>query len=536
MAPSPIRVLHLDDSALDAELIRERIEFEDAGPWRFEHVTGREGFEAALAAGGFDLILTDYNIPGYDGMAAVREARARQPDAPIIVISGTLSEEDAVEVLRAGAVDYLIKQRLQRLSSAARRALEEASERRLRREVERRIAESEERFRAMFEQAAVGIAFFSPGGERLSFNQRYCEILGYAAGELGPGIQPTHPEDLEASLERRRQVASGEVAVSQGTKRYTRKDATVVWCDVTNSLVRDGHGRPMHILTVIQDATARMQAEAALRELNAELERRIEERTRELSEREARIMELNADLARRASQAEAANRELEAFSYSVSHDLRAPLHAVSGYASALAEEFAHRLDDEGRRYLERVRAGAARMDELIDDMLSLSRISRADLAARPLDVSALARVLLEELREREPARACRLDVQPGMQALADAALLRIALTNLLGNAWKFSSKRESTVIEVGRLPSEGLMAVFFVRDQGAGFDPAHADKLFGAFRRLHSEKEFPGTGIGLATVRRVIERHGGNVWAEGTPGAGATFFFSLPREGPASGG
>jgi len=914
-----VRVLHLDDSRLDAELVRERIVADDGGAWEFLHVLGREDFEEAVLAREFDLILTDYRIPGYDGHMAVEFAHRIQPETPIIVISGTVSEEDAVAALRAGATDYVFKQRLQRLAPAARRALAEAGERRRRREAEasvkllaqgftqlaaksadifwmnslrpervvfvspsvertwelkpevfhadprawvksihaeergrvesafeawlegraahfeeeyrvvrpdgsarwvhdsgtrltdssgavdyvsriarditdsreayRRIAESEQRFRATFEQAAVGIMFVDFGGHRERVNQRYCEIVGYSPEELLAGMTITHPDDLAETIARREEIVHGEVSTNRAVKRYIRKDGRIVWCDVTNSLVRDADDKPQYILTVIQDVTDRVafrqrlaeteellrltitsmaegvmvqdhelriltlnpsaeriigsssaqvagrlssdpvfdivhedgtpfpdgerpsaralatgqpqmdvpmgfrrpdgeliwicvnatplrllgenrlcgvvstfhditqskRAAEEIRELNASLEHKVEERTRalatetaklravldtaadaiisidergiilsanratetmlgyssdevvgrpvnrlmpefdaqmhdgylrryvqtgeahvvgtsgrevpvrrkdgsvfaarisisegrdggrrfftgilqditELKDRERQVLRLNTDLELRAAQAEAANRELEAFSYSVSHDLRAPLHAIGGFAEALSENCADRLDPRGLHFLQRIRAGAERMEALIDDLLSLARISRAQLRASDVDLAAIASEVMAEIAEREPGRKYRFHAEPGLRAYGDARLLRVALTNMLGNAWKFSRGREETLIEVGRLSPEVTAEVFYVRDNGAGFDPAHGSRLFAAFQRLHGQAEFPGTGIGLATVRRVIERHGGRVWAEGTVGEGATFYFSLPRD-PAS--
>ena len=215
----------------------------------------------------------------------------------------------------------------------------------------------------------------------------------------------------------------------------------------------------------------------------------------------------------------AANRELEAFSYSVAHDLRAPLRAIDGFSQALLDDYGGRIDGDGRRYLDRVRAAAQKMAELIDDLLQLSRITRAELAKRSVDVSQIARQIAAEL-ERESHR--EIAIADGLAAEADPKLLAIVLENLLSNAWKFTAKREGARIELGRDD-----AGFFVRDNGAGFDMTYRDKLFGVFQRLHAASDFAGTGIGLATVRRIIERHGGRVWADARVGEGATFWFTL---------
>ena len=228
-----------------------------------------------------------------------------------------------------------------------------------------------------------------------------------------------------------------------------------------------------------------------------------------------------------AAELERTNKELEAFSYSVSHDLRAPLRAIDGFSHALLEDYSGRLDDEGKDYLNRVRAGCQRMGRLIDDLLDLSRVIRHELRFEAVDLSAVARSVASQLTQAEPDRKVDLAVGDDLRAHGDPGLLRIALENLLGNAWKFTGKTASPRIEFGAAAKDGGR-VFFVRDNGAGFDMAYADKLFGAFQRLHDAGEFPGTGIGLATVHRIVHRHGGRIWAEAAVGRGATFYFTLP--------
>ncbi|HEX8112311.1 MAG TPA: ATP-binding protein, partial [Kofleriaceae bacterium] len=229
----------------------------------------------------------------------------------------------------------------------------------------------------------------------------------------------------------------------------------------------------------------------------------------------------NADLA-------LATRELEAFSYSVSHDLRAPLRTISAFTYALIEDFGDAIDDKARDHIRRVLAATARMSDLIDALLELSRISRAPIGRHRVDLSQLAAVVLDELARRDPARAVSLDIAPGLVIDADGRLMRILLDNLLGNAWKFTTRTDPARIAVGRETGAEGETVFFVRDNGAGFDPSQADRLFKPFQRLHHDGEFAGTGIGLATVRRIVERHGGKIWAEGSIGGGAKFSFTIP--------
>jgi signal transduction histidine kinase len=228
------------------------------------------------------------------------------------------------------------------------------------------------------------------------------------------------------------------------------------------------------------------------------------------------------ELQQAIDQTVAANRELESFSYSVAHDLRAPLRAIDGFSQALLEDYAAKLDEHGRDYLNRVRGAAQRMGALIDDLLALSRLSRSEMKLERINLSQLGREVAAELSKRDPERAVDFRIDEGLTARADARLVRVALENLLGNAWKFTSKKPAAHIELGARNGS-----FFVRDDGVGFDMAHAEKLFGAFQRLHAVRDFEGTGIGLATVARIVHRHGGRVWAEGAVGQGATFFFTL---------
>jgi PAS domain S-box-containing protein len=268
---------------------------------------------------------------------------------------------------------------------------------------------------------------------------------------------------------------------------------------------RDRRGNPLRVVGVNYDVTDRKRAEIEVRQLNQELERRVSERTAEL---------------------EATNRELEAFSYSVSHDLRAPLRAVDGFSLALGEDAGPALDETCRGHLQRIRAAARRMGQLIDDLLHLSRVTRASLKRGNVDLTALAGDVARALSSQVEDRQAELRIEPGMRASADEGLLRIVLENLVGNAFKFTVRRAAPVIEIGSRAGEGP-AVFYVRDNGAGFDMNYAGKLFGAFQRLHGRDEFPGTGIGLATCQRIIHRHGGRIWAEAAVDKGATFLFTL---------
>ncbi len=258
---------------------------------------------------------------------------------------------------------------------------------------------------------------------------------------------------------------------------------------------------------IAKDITERKRAELDLRRLNADLDRRVRQRTSEL---------------------EAANKELEAFAYSVSHDLRAPLRHIDGFSQILLDEYAGRFDEAGRDYLRRVRASTQHLATLIDALLKLSRLTRSEMHYSAVDLSATAAEIARELQQTDPGRRGTFTIAPGLSAEGDPDLLRTVLYNLLANAWKFTSTRPEPRIEFGAADEEGGRS-YFVRDNGVGFDMAYADKLFGAFQRLHAAAAFPGDGIGLVSVQRVIARHGGRVWAHGEPERGATFWFTLGR-------
>ncbi|OUL18791.1 histidine kinase [Nostoc sp. RF31YmG] len=263
-------------------------------------------------------------------------------------------------------------------------------------------------------------------------------------------------------------------------------------------------------------------------ELLADLQAEVIER----QQAEQALHSLNQGMQRAMIELQAVNKELEAFSYSVSHDLRAPLRSIDGFSQALLEDYQEQLDETGQNYLRRIRLATQRMGQLIDDLLNLSRLMRSEMQLEPVDLSLLAKVIYKELQESQPERQVDCVIQPGLIAQGDSRLLQMMLTNLLENAWKFTSKHTQAKIEFGTMPQENGIPIYFIRDDGAGFDMAYANKLFGPFQRLHRIDEFPGTGIGLAIVQRIVHRHGGRVWAEGVVEQGATFYFTLVADEP----
>ena len=372
-----------------------------------------------------------------------------------------------------------------------------------RRRSEEALRESQERYRTLFNSIDDGFCIiemiYGEGGKAVDY--RFLEVnpsfarqtgLADARGKTMRELAPLHEEHWFEIY--------GRIAATGEPLRFqNRAEQLNRWYDVY--AFRFGRPENRQVAILFNDITERRLGETEIRRLNAQLEQR-------------------------AVQLEAANRELEAFSYSVSHDLRAPLRAIDGFSEALLEESGERLDENGKRYLGRVRAGAQRMAQLIDELLSLSRISQKPLDRSNVDLSEIAADVFTALARAEPDRQVAFAVPAQVRADADEGLIRVVLENLIGNAWKFTSKREGARIEFGVRNDNGKPE-YFVRDNGTGFDMAYAGKLFGAFQRLHSEREFPGTGIGLATVARIVRRHGGDIRAEGRVGEGATFWFTL---------
>jgi PAS domain S-box-containing protein len=353
------------------------------------------------------------------------------------------------------------------------------------------ITERRHRLAAIVDDSDDAIIGRTLDGIVTSWNKSAERIFGFSATEtIGRRLELVPDEAVEAALLAR--LVDGEHIGHFETAR-TRRDGERVEVSVTLSPVRDGRGNIIGVSEIARDVT------------------------------ESTATRL--ELVRAKEAAEAANRELESFSYSVAHDLRAPLRSIDGFSQALVEDYTEVLDDDGRKYLRYVRESAQLMAELIEDMLTLSRVARSELRRERLDLSELARAACARLSRHAPDRKIEIVIPEGLEGEGDSRLLSVVFDNLFANAFKFTSKRAVAHIELGVEP--GSTPAFFVRDNGAGFDMAYAGKLFGVFQRLHTAHEFEGTGVGLATVQRIIHRHGGRVWAAGEIDSGATFYFTL---------
>jgi len=372
------------------------------------------------------------------------------------------------------------------------------------------LAESNERLRLALAAGKMGTWTRELNGQgRMLWSPELEGIFGLRPGEF-PGTEPAlyefiHPEDRELVRQAFEKAieARGDYEVEF---RFLPRGRPPGWMLGRGRGYYDAAGKPLRLVGVGIDITDRKLAELEISRLNAELERRVQARTAQL---------------------EATNQELEAFAYSVSHDLRAPLRGIRGFSEVLLEHHADRLDADGQALLRRACEAAQRMNRLIDDLLKLSRLGQSELRWRQVELSALAESITAELRKAEPARTVEVAIEPNLRAGGDERLLGIVLDNLLRNAWKFTSRQPQARIEFGF--TDKPEPAFFVRDNGVGFDLAHAGKLFGVFQRLQSASDFAGTGIGLATVQRIVKRHRGRVWATGVVNQGAAFYFTLPE-------
>lgn len=364
---------------------------------------------------------------------------------------------------------------------------------------EQNLKESEQRFKATIDYSPIGVALLDTDGGLVKVNKALTEMLGYSeAGLLNLGLHKiTYTEDRDLDQDQRKNLQKGSIHTYQLDKRYLNVNGLPIWVQQNVSAVRDDTGDIKYFIAQIMDITERKMAE-----------KRIQEVVRQ-----------------RTAQLEATNQELEAFSYSVSHDLRSPLRSIHGFSQALMEDYADHLDDIGKDYLNRVSSASVRMGRLIDDLLALSRISRQEISFEPVDVTALAAHVAEHLNSDQYTNT-EFTVAPGLKASADKGLLNVALENLFENAAKYSRKVSKPKVELG-VETINDRQVFYIKDNGVGFDMKYSDKLFGAFQRLHGDSEFEGTGIGLATVKRIIHRHGGEIWAQSAINSGSTFYFTL---------
>jgi len=703
------RILILEDSPVDAKLVQ--YELKEAGfAFTSKVVMTEKDFVHELQEFCPDLILSDYDLPKYNGALALAETRRRCPEIPFILVTGAVGEDRAIEILTQGAKDYILKSRLQRLAPAVQRALAEAEEHRARKAAEKELLESHrilesvveersaalresvDRYRSLFENMLNGFAFC-----RMLFDQErpqdfiYLDVnsafesltglknvVGKKVSEVIPGIRESDPELFEiygrVALTGKPEKFEKYVAAlnmwfsisvfspekehfvavfDDTTKRKQAEHRQLLWAELMSSIneshslvntinsiltsikremgfeavgirLRSGNDFPYFVqngfspdfLLTENTLTVRSQDGGVCRDKNGNIslectcglvisgladptsplftpggsfwtndslplldllpdqDPRLHPRNRcihegfhsvalipiranqeivgllQLNDRkkgcftldmitffEGLGLSIGVALTRqraeeaikeRTSQLESVNKELESFSYSISHDLRAPLRAINGFSRMLARDLKDKLDEESMHRLDTIRENGIKMNQLIDDVLTFSRLGNESLAMTVIDMADLATDVWNELQENNPQRNISINVAHPMACYGDQKMMRRVLTNLLSNAAKFTTERQTATIKVGSYENEDEY-VYYVKDNGSGFDMQYSDKLFRLFQRLHSDADYEGTGAGLSIVKRIVERHGGRVWAEGKVNEGATFYFSLPK-------
>jgi PAS domain S-box-containing protein len=488
-----------DMNAYLADILRSRYRVASAGD-------GRVGLEQALALRP-DLILSDVMMPRMSGDQMVVELRrhAELADVPIVMLTAKADDELRVRLFEQGVQDYLDKPFS--VEELLARVAGPIAERK--RSVEQ-LQASEERLRLALEAARDGLWDWDLRSGKVFRSRRYYQLVGRRpeedAADFGFFKSTVHPDDQSRVLATIDAHRRGETPAIEFDYRRAGGCDETKWLRVRGQVVKRGaDGAPLRMVGTLTDITAQQQAEQEIHNLNATLERRVAERTAELT---------------------AANQELDSFAYAVSHDLRAPLRAMSGFAQALGEDYGKTLQGDAKLYLAQIDLASRKMGELIDGLLTLPRSTRGDMKHDPVDVSALSRQVLAELALADPQRKVAVVAEAGMQARGDARMIEVVLRNLLGNAWKYTANSTAPSIRVYAEEREDGRH-YCVADNGAGFDMAHANRLYQPFQRLHRQEEFPGIGIGLATVQRIVHRHGGAIEAHAEPGKGATFCFTL---------
>jgi PAS domain S-box-containing protein len=493
-----LRVLVVEDRPEDMALINH--ELRKAGlRFRSRRVESREAFLDELENHSPDIILSDHGVPGFDGFAALAEARSRCPAAPFIFVTGAPRDEAVRQTLHSGADDYVLKSHLNLLGPAVERALREATAKANRSHLESALHNAEEQLQLLTEELKEHATFMLDAEGRVaSWNPGAEEMLGYEPNDIldsefgnlfipeAGGGNPSRELLDTAALEGRAGLALP----------LNRKQGEPLHVRITVIALR-GPSRNLRGFFCVLHDTAKCK------------------RARQTKEQVAKL--------------EAASTEMEKFTHAIAADLQPPLREIESCAGLLAKSAQEQLDQKNQAYLKSISEAAQRMGRLVDDLFTFSRIGQTEMYRLPLSLKDVVKEVIHDLRQETEGREVEWVIGELPEVTGDSVMLWRALTNLISNALKFTRPKERACIEVGMAQSEGEHTIF-IRDNGVGFDPHQAERLFGVFQRLHT-RQFEGTGVGLANVRRIVERHGGKVWADGVEGEGATFYFTIPKSG-----
>lgn len=495
---SPVLILLVEDSLLDADLALEELRHGGISN-HTRRVDTRAAFEAALDDFEPDVILSDYSLPGFDGMSALRIAHERCPDVPFIFVSGVIGEEIAIESLKYGAIDYVLKHRLQLLPPAVKRALRTAEERRERQRAQEALGRSEERLRMAVNAARMGtweLDLTSGGIEASEICKENFGLDDDAAFDFGMLRAAVHPDDRE-TVEQQFQCAAKEGTSQQAEFRVIWRDGSVHWIVMHGTALRDARGAVSRMVGVTLDITPRKQVEE--------------------------------NLAKQAQELTSLNADLRQFAFAASHDLQEPLRMVTVYTQLLAQRYNQGVDEETAMFFSFIETGTSRMAALLRDLQAYLQLQTRERNFKRVEmVPVLQRVLqVLDIAVREAGASITCDPLPAV--LGDESQLEQVLQNLIANALKYRDARAPRIHVSAK--REGAFWIFSVRDNGIGFDSQFAEQIFGLFKRLNHQKDYPGTGLGLAICRRIVEHHGCQIWARSEPGVGSEFSFSLPVDG-----
>lgn len=535
----PVTILHLEDDPNFTELL-EAMLTKDGLPSELLVATDGSEYLAAMARGGFDVILSDSGVPGFSGRSAFEMAREQYPQVPFIFVSGNLSEREAARCLREGATDCIPKDGLERLTPSIKRALADDRTDDRDRYLEGGVLNYTSAMQMLV--AAVQELSLARNLDAITATvRRYARELTGADGAtfvLREGDYCYYADENAISpLWRGRRFPIG-VCIGGWAMR---KQQQVIIEDVYNdSRIPIEAYRPTFIKSLVMVPIRTKSPIGAIGNYWAkphkptpeevQLIQALADSTSVAMENVQVYTELEQRVRDRTAELEYANRELEAFSYTVSHDLRSPLTIIKGFSRILQMKTADQIDAQSKKYFGRMDAAIDRMNNQIDEMLALHNLAQVELNSQQVDLSRIAQEIIANLQAAEPARQLVVEIEEKLIVSGDPILLHVVLENLLSNAWKYSSKRSQACIQFGSFTQPDGSRTFYVRDNGAGFNMTHADKLFTPFQRMHSQADFPGTGVGLASVQRIIHKHGGRIWAESAVNEGATFYFTLAEK------